>query len=135
MHHTTKHKYHQLLYAIFYEYSTDYSHHMYNKLFNACFALADCICEMEADEYFDEYKLRDITDVYVVKDICTYVDEFNDDDEAMQVLNACFESGRLAAAIYAAERYFKTKQGLIDMVKNPNFKINFERLLAYVKPS
>lgn len=137
---TTILKYHEILYAIFYQYNRTHTSQICNKLFNACFELADSICLMEQGGFIDELKLREMSAIYVMKDICKYVQELTDDgttdgDDSLMVLCACFEDGRFATSIPIVKQYFQTRHGLIETIQNPKFKVNFERLKAFIVAS
>lgn len=137
---TTILKYHEILYAIFYDYNRANTCQVCNKLFNACFELADSICLLEQGGFIDEVRLQELSAIYVLRDICKYVHEFTadvemEDEESMRVLYACFEEGRFATSLPIVKQHFQTKHGLIETIQNPKFKVNFERLLAYVATS
>ena len=137
---TTILKYHEILYAIFYQYNRAHTSQICNKLFNACFELADSICLMEQGGFIDELMLREMSAIYVLTDICKYVQELTDDgttdgDDSLRALHACFEDGRLGNAIPIVRQYFQGQHGFTETIKNPSFRINFERLLTCFEPS
>jgi hypothetical protein len=126
-----------LLHATFHQYAETSSTRLCNKLFNACFEIGDCICLAEVGGAVSEAKLHELSAVYVMRKFCEG-DLVLDDELANKQVKLFFTymyEGRLGKSIPIVQEFFKTKHGLAETIKNPNFKINFERLTALYEPS
>lgn len=132
---TVESKLHETLYGIFYHYTRQASFEMYSLLFDSCFTLADFIFLWNHGHRISEEERRELSTLYVMRLICDYINEYDDDEEPLRALNAVYKDGRFAEALPIIDKYLESKQGLLDTISEPSFKVNFERIPRRLEPS
>lgn len=104
--------------------TSDIQSEEYNKVFNACFELADFIVVQQKDEYVSFYETKTLSAVFVLRAISDLIDTGKYEYEIDCVKNASMTGGRLRESLLLIDKFFKTKEGTMDILKSTSFVDN-----------
>ena len=119
-----KSKHNEILKAVLDNYSSEFEPEKYNKIFNACFELADFIVTVEKDEYVDFYEGKNLSAVFVLRAISDLIDSGNYHDEIDCVRDAASLGGRLRESLTLIDDFLQSEEGFIETLKSTSFVIN-----------
>lgn len=93
----------------------------YNKIFNACFELADFIVVAQKGEYVDFYETKNLSAVFVLRAISDLIDTGKYEYEIDCVRHAAGVGGRLRESLTLIDDFFKSKEGTMEILKSTSF--------------
>ena len=133
---TVKRQYDDLLNALMVSYSPVISAEQYNKIFDACFNLADFICLTESTRelYLNEDELEFQSAQYVLQSISDLMDAIDDVESiayqsiVLLIQQAKAEEGRLNKAMKVLTDFYASKYGLSDVLSQKPIYTNFMKL-------
>jgi hypothetical protein len=104
------------------DFDTDAQHYLY--LFDTCFEMADVIVTMQnSDLYINDYAVKEKADLYTLREIHSMCKTHNRDDVISWVRGSAY-GGRLQSALKDIADYWETPDGIMDILKDPTFKLN-----------
>lgn len=119
-------KHNEILKDVFDNYTSDIESADYNKIFNACFELADFIVVAERGTYIDFYETKNLSAVFVLRAISDLIDTGNYKYEINCVRYASSLGGRLRESLTLIDDFFKSKEGMLEILKSTTFIDNIE---------
>jgi hypothetical protein len=133
---TVKQQYDDLLNALMVSHSLAISAEQYNKIFDACFNLADFICVTESTRklYLNEDELEFQSAQYVLQSISDLMDAIDDAESiayqsiVLLIQQAKAEEGRLHNAMKVLTGFYATKYGMCDVLSQKPIYINLVEL-------
>ena len=133
---TVKRQYDDLLNALMVSHSPVISAEQYNKIFDACFNLADFICLTESTRelYLNEDEIELQSAQYVLQSISDLMDAIDDAESiayqsiVLLIQQAKAEEGRLQNAMKVLTGFYATKYGLSDVLSQKSIYTNFMKL-------
>jgi hypothetical protein len=133
---TVKQQYDDLLNALMVSHSLAISAEQYNKIFDACFNLADFICLTESTRklYLNEDELEFQSAQYVLQSISDLMDAIDDAESiayqsiVLLIQQAKAEEGRLQNAMKVLTGFYASKYGLSDVLSQKPIYTNFMKL-------
>ena len=114
-------KLNELLKDVLDNHTYDIQSEEYNKIFNACFELADFIVVAQKDEYVDFYERKNLSAVFVLRAISDLIDTGKYEYEIDCVRHAAFVGGRLRESLTLIDDFFKSKEGTMEILKSTSF--------------
>lgn len=131
-----KRQYDDLLNALMVSHSLAISAEQYNKIFDACFNLADFICltESTSELYLSENELELQSAQYVLQSISDLMDEIDDVESiayksiVLLIQQATAENGRLNKAMGILTDFYASKYGTFELVSQKSIYTNFMKL-------
>ena len=114
-------KLNELLKDVLDNHTYDIQSEEYNKIFNACFELADFIVVAQKDEYVDFYERKNLSAVFVLRAISDLIDTGKYEYEIDCVRNAAGVGGRLRESLTLIDEFFKSKEGTMEILKSTSF--------------
>ena len=133
---TVKRQYDDFLNTLMVSHSPVISTEQYNKIFDACFNLADFICLTESTRelYLNEDELEFQSAQYVLQSISDLMDAIDDVESiayksiVLLIQQAKAEEGRLQNAMKVLTGFYATKYGLSDVLSQKPIYTNFMKL-------
>ena len=133
---TVKRQYDDLLNALMVSHSPVISTEQYNKIFDACFNLADFICLTESTRelYLNEDEIELQSAQYVLQSISDLMDAIDDAESiayqsiVLLIQQAKAEEGRLNKAMKVLTDFYASKYGLSDVLSQKPIYTNFMKL-------
>lgn len=119
-------KHNEILKDVLDNYTSDIDSEEYNKIFNACFELADFIVVAEKGTYIDFYETKNLSAVFVLRAISELIDTDNYEYEIDCLRHASSLGGRLRESLTLIDDFFKRKEGMLEILKSTNFIDNIE---------
>ncbi len=119
-------KHNEILKDVFDNYTTEIESEEYNKIFNACFELADFIVVAEKGTYIDFFETKNLSAVFVLRAISELIDTGNYEYEIDCVRHASSLGGRLRESLTLIDDFFKRKEGMLEILKSTTFIDNIE---------
>jgi hypothetical protein len=116
---TTHHN--AILKSVFENYTSDVESHEVNKIFNACFELADFIVAGQSEEHLSFHEVKNHSAVFFLKAVSNLMDTFNDDCGVDWIRLPASTGGRLRESLELIDAYFSSKQGAIEILKSTKF--------------
>jgi hypothetical protein len=114
-------KHNEILKDVLDNYTSDIESEEYNKIFNACFELADFIVVAEKGTYIDFYETKNLSAVFVLRAISELIDTGNYEYEIDCVRHASSLGGRLRESLMLIDDFFKGKEGMFEILKSTSF--------------
>ena len=133
---TVKQQYDDLLNALMVSHSPVISTEQYNKIFDACFNLADFICLTESTRelYLNEDELEFQSAQYVFQSISDLMDAIDDAESiayqsiVLLIQQTKAEEGRLQNAMKVLTDFYASKYGTFELVSQKSIYTNFMKL-------
>lgn len=133
---SVKQQYDDLLKTLMISHSLAISAEQYNKIFDACFNLADFICltESTSELYLSENELELQSAQYVLQSISDLMDEIDDVESiayksiVLLIQQATAENGRLNKAMETLTDFYASKYGTFELVSQKSIYTNFMKL-------
>ncbi|MEN9897023.1 MAG: hypothetical protein RLZZ66_672 [Pseudomonadota bacterium] len=108
----------------------------YNRVFDACFNLAEfiCVAESTSEQYLNDDQIEFQSAQYVLQSISDLMDEKKDVESIeyqyiVQLIQyALTEEGRLKKAMKVMDDYFLSKYGMRDVISQTSIHTNFLKL-------
>ena len=133
---TVKRQYDDLLNALMVSHSPVISAEQYNKIFDACFNLADFICLTESTRelYLNEDELEFQSAQYVFQSISDLMDAVDDVESiayksiVLLIQQAKAEEGRLQNAMKVLTDFYASKYGTFELVSQKSIYTNLMKL-------
>jgi hypothetical protein len=134
---SVKQQHEDLLKTLMISYSPAIKAAQYNRIFDACFNLAEFICEAESTSelYLNEDELEFQSALYVLQSVSDLMDEKYDVESIeyqsiVQLIRYVLtEDGRLRNAMKVMDDYFKnSRQGIFDEWSEKSIYTNFMKL-------
>jgi len=119
-------KLNDILKTVLDNYSSDIQTEEYNKIFNACFELADFIVVAEKNEYVDFYETKNLSAIHVLRAISELINTGNYEFEIDCIRHASSIGGRLRESLTLIGDYFKSKEGMVEILKSTSFLDNVD---------
>lgn len=107
-----------ILKSVFENYTSDVDSHEVNKIFNACFELADFIVVAQSDEYLGFQEVKNHSAVFFLRAVGDLIDAANDDGGIDWIRQPANTGGRLRESLQLIDAYFSSKQGAIEILKS-----------------
>jgi len=114
-------KHNEILKEVLENFTSDIKSEEYNKIFNACFELADYIVVTQKDEYLDIYETKNLSAVFVLRAISDLIDTGKYAYEIDCVRHAALVGGRLRESLKIIDDFFKSKEGTMEILKSTSF--------------
>lgn len=114
-------KLNEILKDVLDNHTSDIQTEEYNKIFNACFELADFIVVAQKGEYVDFYKTKKLSAVFVLRAISDLIDTGKYEYEIDCVRHAACVGGRLRESLTLIDDFFKSKEGTMEILKSTSF--------------
>ena len=114
-------KLNEILKDVLDNHTSDIQTEEYNKIFNACFELADFIVVAQKGEYVDFYETKNLSAVFVLQAISDLIDTGKYEYEIDCVRHAAAVGGRLRESLTLIDDFFKNKEGTIEILKSTSF--------------
>ena len=133
---TVKRQYDDLLNTLMVSHSPAISAEQYNKIFDACFNLADFICLTESTRelYLNEDELEFQSAQYVFQSISDLMDAIDDAESiayqsiVLLIQQAKAEEGRLQNAMKVLTDFYASKYGTYELLVKKSIHSNFVKL-------
>mgnify|MGYP000656825636 CR=1 FL=1 len=129
-------QYNYLLNTLIFSYSPVIEAAQYNRIFDACFNLAEFILIESNLDNDDDDLLEILSAHYVIETISDLMDEIDDVESiayqmiVLLIQHALTQEGRLKNGMELIDDYFKSKYGMFDVVKQDTFYTNFMILIG-----
>ena len=122
----------ELLKQILLSYTYEIDPEQYNRLFNACFELADFIVIADSQQNLNENEIEKYSARYVMQAICDWLDEQGKESCASQtavmlIQHAVKEQGRLQQATELTSEYLESKEGILEIMTESTFVTHFQQ--------
>jgi hypothetical protein len=122
----------ELLKQILLSYTCEIDPEQYNRLFNACFELADFIVIADSQQNLNENEIEKYSARYVMQAICDWLDKQEKESCAYQtavmlIQHAVKEQGRLQQATDLTSEYLESKEGILELMSESTFVTHFQQ--------
>jgi len=121
-----------LLKLILLSYTCEIDSEQYNRLFSACFELADFIVVADSQQNLNENEVEEYSARYMMQAICDWLDEQGKEACAYQtavmlIQHAVKVQGRLQQATELTSEYLESKEGILELMSESTFVTHFQQ--------
>ena len=117
-------KLNEILKNVLDNYISDIQPEEYNKIFNACFELADFIVVAQKREYVEFYEVKKISAEFVLRAMSELIDTEKHEYEIDCIRHAASVGGRLRESLTLIDGFFESAEGTIEILKSTSFVKN-----------